>query len=193
MKPLTRPVVHWFDFICPFCYIAQDRNRILRESGVSIVELPMQIHPEIGPGGAAAPPRQGPMYDHLAREARAAGLELNWSDRIPYSRPALAAAETLRTSRSGSHEAFIAAVFNAYFGLVQDIEDPAVITRCAEDVGIDTAGVIPESIEEALRYSERKAAEHHVSATPSWLVENDLVTGLQPRELFVALGRQISS
>lgn len=63
----------------------------------------------------------------------------------------------------------------------------------SHDVGIDTAGVIPESIEEAFRYSERKAAEHHVSATPSRLVENELVTGLQPRELFVALGRQVSS
>jgi hypothetical protein len=33
-------------------------------------------------------------YDRLAEEARAAGLDLNWSSRIPYSRLALAAAET---------------------------------------------------------------------------------------------------
>ena len=89
-------VLHWFDFICPFCYIAQDRNRILREAAVSVIDLPMQIHPEIGPGGALAPPRAGPMYDYLVEEARAAGLELNWSPRIPYSRSALAAAQAVR-------------------------------------------------------------------------------------------------
>jgi DSBA-like thioredoxin domain len=49
-----RPVLHWFDFICPFCYIAQDRNRILRDAGVAVVDLPMQIHPEIGAGGASS-------------------------------------------------------------------------------------------------------------------------------------------
>jgi hypothetical protein len=35
---MTQPVLHWYDFICPFCYIAQDRNRILRDNGV--VALP---------------------------------------------------------------------------------------------------------------------------------------------------------
>jgi hypothetical protein len=29
-------VLYWFDFICPFCYIAQDRNRILRKRGVTV-------------------------------------------------------------------------------------------------------------------------------------------------------------
>jgi hypothetical protein len=41
-------------------------------------------------------------YDRLAEEARAAGLDLNWSSRIPYSRLALAAAETVRINQPGS-------------------------------------------------------------------------------------------
>jgi 2-hydroxychromene-2-carboxylate isomerase len=85
-------VLHWFDFICPFCYVAQDRNRILRDAGVAVIDLPMQIHPEIGPGGVPAPPRTGPVYEQLAEAAREAGLDLDWPARIPCSRPALAAA-----------------------------------------------------------------------------------------------------
>jgi hypothetical protein len=75
-------VEHWFDFICPYCYVAQDRNRIFREHGIHVVEHALQIHPEIGPGGTPAGSRSGPAYEFLAREAEAAGLPLRWTDRM---------------------------------------------------------------------------------------------------------------
>lgn len=42
-------VEHWFDFVCPFCYVAQDRNRLLREHGIEVVsrvseEVPWSTH-----------------------------------------------------------------------------------------------------------------------------------------------------
>ena len=192
--PMTtcQPVLHWFDFICPFCYVAQDRNRILRDAGVEIAELPMQIHPEIGPGGAPAPRRTGAVYTWLATEARAAGLVLNWSARIPYSRPALAAAETVRVNQPGRHRAFIAAVFDAYFGHGQDIGDGAVIAECAAASGVDPLLVgsvtTPAVADDALRCPEAWVRAHEVTGTPSWLVGEALVVGLQPREYFVRLG-----
>jgi predicted DsbA family dithiol-disulfide isomerase len=192
-----QPVLHWFDFVCPFCYIAQDRNRILRDAGVTVIDLPMQIHPEIGPGGAPAPPRVGPMYDYLAEEAGEAGLELNWSSRIPYSRFALAAAEAVRINEPENHPAFNAAVFRAYFARGQDIEDWTVIAKCAEQVGVEpntfeysmTSGIADNE----LRFAETQAHEHHVEATPSWLVNDEqLIAGLRPRAFFLALARTLS-
>jgi predicted DsbA family dithiol-disulfide isomerase len=192
----AQPVLHWFDFICPFCYIAQDRNRILRDAAVSVIDLPKQIHPEIGPGGAAAPPRIGPMYEQLAQEAREAGLELNWSSRIPNSQFALAAAETVRINEPESHQAFNAAIFNAYFALGKDIGEWSVITKCAADLGIDpfifkyqmTSGIADNE----LRYAEAQAHEHHVTATPSWLLDDQLIVGLRPRAFFIALSHALS-
>jgi predicted DsbA family dithiol-disulfide isomerase len=190
-------VLHWFDFVCPFCYIAQDRNRILREAGVSVIDLPMQIHPEIAVGGALAPPRTGPMYDYLADEARAAGLELNWSARIPYSRLALAAAEAVRINEPEHHPAFNAAVFDAYFTRGEDIGEWAVIARCADDVGLEpftfeysmTSGIADNE----LRFAEAQARERHIVATPAWLVNEDqVIAGLRPRAYFIALGRTLT-
>jgi hypothetical protein len=45
--PLPAPgtVLYWFDFICPFCYVGQQRNQILERHGLTIVQLPFQIHP----------------------------------------------------------------------------------------------------------------------------------------------------
>jgi predicted DsbA family dithiol-disulfide isomerase len=193
----SRPVLHWFDFICPFCYVAQDRNRILRDAGLSVIDLPLQIHPDIGPGGAPAPPRVGPMYDYLREEAEEAGLELVWSPRIPYSRFALAAAEAVRINEPEYQPAFNAAIFAAYFARGQDIEDWTVIAGCAQAVGVEpytfnysmTSGIADNE----LRFAEQQAREHDVQATPSWVVNDDqLIAGLRPRPFFVALGQALS-
>ena len=72
-----RAVLHWYDFLCPFCYVAQSRNEILHGRGYVVVELPFEAHPNIPPSGANAGPRHGPMYANLEREARDAGLTLH--------------------------------------------------------------------------------------------------------------------
>ena len=37
-----RAVLHWYDFLCPFCYIGQSRNAVLLQHGVHLVELTFQ-------------------------------------------------------------------------------------------------------------------------------------------------------
>src|SRR5215470_19307757 len=71
-------VLHWYDFLCPFCYIGQQRNAILVQHGLDVVELPFQAHPDIPAGGISVGPRKGPSYEMLEREAREAGLTLRW-------------------------------------------------------------------------------------------------------------------
>jgi hypothetical protein len=103
-------------------------------------------------------------YDRLAEEARAAGLHLNWSSRIPYSRLALAAAETIRINQPGSHQAFSAAIFRAYFAIGRDIGDWSVIADCAEEAGIDPfvfkheMGVADNELERTAHNNDRSAA-----------------------------------
>jgi predicted DsbA family dithiol-disulfide isomerase len=185
------PVLHWFEFICPFCYIAQDRNRILRAHHITVIDLPMQIHPEIGAGGAPAPPRTSPNYEHLAEEAHEAGLELNWSRRIPYFRVALAAAETVRLYRPESHQAFNAGIFHAYFALGKDIEDWAVIAEGAGVAAFVLNQTTSWAAEVELRDAERPASAHHVPGTPSWLADDQLIVGLRSRAFFSTLGRTL--
>src|SRR6266481_3007490 len=47
-------VLHWYDFLCPFCYVGLQRNAILVRHGLHVVKLPFQAHPDIPPGGIAA-------------------------------------------------------------------------------------------------------------------------------------------
>ena len=69
-------VLHWYDFICPFRYVGQQRNAILIHHGLHVDEPAFQAHPDIPSRGIPAGPRQGPMYALLEREAKEAGLAL---------------------------------------------------------------------------------------------------------------------
>jgi len=186
-------VLHWYDFICPFCYVGQARTAILVRHGLDVVELPFQIHPEIPPGGIPAGPRHGPMYAMLEREAEEAGLPLNWPPRLPDTRRALAAAEWVRQHRPGAFSQFHKSLFQAHFVLNEDLEDAAVIEQHASAAGVDlgalntalTDGSALAAVEEA----EMTGRTYGVRGTPAWLLAQGLVTGLLPAAEFEFLAQ----
>jgi predicted DsbA family dithiol-disulfide isomerase len=190
-------VTHWFDFMCPFCYVAQHRNGILARYGIEVVHLPYQIHPEIPEHGQVAGPRVGPMYEHLAREAAAAGLVLNWSARLSNTRRALAAAEWIRRTAPDKSEDFDRRLFHAYFVDGEDLGDVAVIERHAAAVGIDV-DALREALSDGtaktwLAEAELAGAEAGVRATPSWLIDGQLVSGLLSAAEFDRLAQNLGT
>jgi predicted DsbA family dithiol-disulfide isomerase len=187
-------VLHWFDFICPFCYVGQQRNQILSRHGLEIVHLPFQIHPDIPPEGIEAGPRNGPMYRALEREAARAGLPLNWPPRLPNTRTALSAAEWVRRQRPDASEEFNRALFAARFELNEDLGDTEVVMRHAGAAGIDTevlrAALADGGARAVLTEAESVGARFGVRATPTWLIAGEMVSGLQTESEFEILARQ---
>jgi hypothetical protein len=127
----ARRVLHWYDFLCPFCYVGQQRNRIFESHGFEVVAIPFEAHPDIPIGGRAIGKRNGPMYAHIETEARAAGLPLFWPDRLPNTRSALAAAEWTRRHAPQSFPVLEKALFAAHFALGEDLGDRRTIDRHA--------------------------------------------------------------
>ena len=154
-------VWHWYDFLCPFCYVGQDRTTILRRHGLEVVNLPLQIHPEIPCGGIAAGPRRGAMYERLEQETREAGLELHWPPRLPFSRPALTAAEWVRANEPAAFPALHRALFRAHIVLGENIELNSVIEGHAAASGVLLprlrAAMADGSAEAALERAESSA------------------------------------
>ncbi|KOX01612.1 MULTISPECIES: DsbA family oxidoreductase [unclassified Streptomyces] len=188
-------VPHWFDFLCPFCYVAQPRNEVLERRGLEVVHLPFQIHPEIPPGGIEAGPRNGPMYEMLEEEAARAGLPLAWPSRLPGTRTALSAAEWVRLHQPDAAAGFIKQLFAAHFALGEDIGDPRVIDRHAEASGVDVqalrAALADGSARSALARAEALGRGAGVHATPSWLIAGRLVSGLRPVSEFERLADEV--
>lgn len=189
-------VLHWYDFLCPFCYIGQQRNAILVRHGLHVVELPFQAHPGIPAGGIPAGPRDGPMYAMLEREAKEAGLPMNWPRHLPNTRRALAAAEWSRRNQPHSFVQLRKRLFEAHFVLGEDLEDPTVIDRHARESGVDLALLHPAlangSAAAAVTEAEITGHTFGVRGTPGWLLNHRLITGLRPAAEFERLG-EVSS
>jgi len=185
---VTAPVLHWYDFVCPFCYVGQDRSRILTDRGFTVLSIPLPIHPEIPQGGIAAGPRQGPMYEFLEDEARAAGLPLHWPARLPNTLYPLTVAEWVRRHEPGAFAALYAGLFEAHFVRGEDIGKRAVVERHAAANGVDTRALAvamssPGPAQDVER-SAGLARRIGITGTPAWLVGSQVVSGLRPRSAF---------
>jgi predicted DsbA family dithiol-disulfide isomerase len=186
-----RTVLHWYDFLCSFCYVGQHRTGILVRHGLEVIELPLQAHPDIPPTGVPVGLRAGLMYTNLEREAREAGLSLNWPPRLPDTRRALAAAEWVRRHQPDAFQQFHKDLFDAHFVLGEDLGNPAVVDRHATDLGIDVAA-IHSALADGSAFAAVKEAQTigrrcGVQGTPAWLIAQRLISGLLPTTEFECL------
>jgi predicted DsbA family dithiol-disulfide isomerase len=191
-----RDTIHvWYDFICPFCYVGQQRTGILANAGLKVVELPFQAHPEIPIEGVAAPHRAGPMYELLESEAAEAGLPLNWPPRLPNSRLALTAAEWTRRHAPDKFGALHRSLFEAHFVSGEDLGDPETIDQHLSQLGIDPTplwqAVEDGTAEHAVAAAEAAARGVGVGGTPAWLIGGRLINGLLPAASFEELAGKI--
>jgi predicted DsbA family dithiol-disulfide isomerase len=176
-------VLEWYDFICPFCYVGQQRNTILVQNGFQVIELPFQAHPDIPPEGILAGPRTGPMYAMLESEAREAGLQLKWPQHLPNTRRALATAEWVRRHQPQLFAQLYKDFFSAHFVLGEDLGNPAVIDRYVSELGIDLtalhAALADGSAAKAVSEAEMLGRKYGVQGTPAWLLDGRLISGLR--------------
>jgi len=193
----ARRVLHWYDLMCPFCYVGQQRNTIFEAHGFEVIELPFQAHPEIPLGGRQAGGRSDALVARIEAEAKVAGLPLAWPAHLPNTRTALAAAEWVRRHAPGSFPPFQKALFAAHFALGQDLGDRDVIDRYASAAGIDIAAMhaalADGSAYALVDQSEALARRLGVQGTPAWLVAGHLIPGLYPLGQFETLLRSLAA
>ncbi|HEY9347419.1 MAG TPA: DsbA family protein [Inquilinus sp.] len=192
-----RRVLHWYDFLCPYCYVGQQRNAIFEDHGFDVIDIPLQAHPEIPLEGRAVGERSGPMVAHIEAEARAAGLLLVWPDRLPNTRMALAAAEWVRRHVPASFPWLEKSLFAAHFVLGEDLGDRDVIEGHAAAAGVDITAM-RAALDDGSAYalvdqSEALARRLGIHGTPVWLVAGRMVPGLFPRDQFEKLAQALAA
>lgn len=183
--------VCWSDYLCPWCYVGQDRTALLRSLGVRVVVLPFELHPNIPVGGVTRSPK-AERWVVLAAEAEDAGLPFTPPERWPNTRRLLEVSEWVRrTQADHAFEAFHASVFAAYFGEGRAVDSAEVQGELLSAVGVDPAEAwAAVNGGEPARWVEGSAAlarEVGVAGTPAWLLGGEgglLVPGVQPRSFF---------
>jgi predicted DsbA family dithiol-disulfide isomerase len=163
-----------------------------RQLGAQVTWLPFELHPEYPPDGL---PRQqllaryGPGMTERVRQFFAArGLDYNpHPEIVPNSMRAQQLTELARDL--GRHEAVHDRIMDAYWSEAQNIGDPDVLRRLADELELPA-----DEVEEVLttdRYrdrivdSTRQAASVGANAVPAFVLDRRLlVLGAQPNEMF---------
>jgi predicted DsbA family dithiol-disulfide isomerase len=191
-KPTTESIAwHWYDLTCPFCYVSSSRNKILKENGFTIIALPFQAHPDVPAEGIFMGQRTGPMYEILEKEAKEANLPLNWPVRLPNSRYALTLAEQVRRHQPHFFSDVKDRLYAAHFALNEDLGSKEVVNNILQSFGIAEQEIDRwlqnETAANDLANSAYTAQLVGVRGTPAWILNNQVIPGLQSRAFFQQL------
>lgn len=168
----------WSDYLCPWCYVGQDRSAQMEELGLAVVHRPYELHPEIPAAGRTirADGRLAPTFARIAAECDEIGLPFTPPVRMPNTRRALETAEWVRLHHPDAAGALHAALFDAHFAAGLAIDDPDVLDQLVADAGAPASEVRDALDAGAARplvdASMAEARSAGVSSTPTWVLED---------------------
>ena len=173
-----------------------DRSTLLRDLGLRVITLPLEIHPEIPVGGLSLADRWGShygealqMYERIEAACQEAGLPFNRPARVPNTRRALATAEWARRNAPDAALALERAMFEAQFVDNRPLDDPDVVDDLVRAAGADAdearRAYEAGEMDDAVMAAKATASSLGINATPTWIIGGRvLVPGAVPRDVF---------
>lgn len=168
----------WFDYSSPFAYLGSERIEALAER----TSTPLHWKPfflggvfkAIGtplvPINDASEQKRAYLDQDMARWANWFDIPMQWPTRFPMN-----TIKALRLTLVLDDPApLIHRVFRAYWAEDQDINDPDVLGRCLEDVGLDSyllERTADPQVKEALKETTTQAIREGVFGAPTVVVD----------------------
>ncbi len=183
-------VIMFADFICPYCYIGQERmEQLARDYPVTPVWRPHWLHPETPPEGAAIPAdreRARATAQWLNEMAPEKAARMRFPGKLQYSFFAFEAVEFAQ--ECGRALAFTSAVYDALWVDGKDIAQVATLQEAASKAGLD-AGEMGRALRER-RYLQRTldavaaARSAGIVSTPTYILGRTAIKGWHYYEVF---------
>ncbi len=185
-------VVMFADFICPYCYIGQERmEQLARDYDVQPIWRPHWLHPETAPEGAPFPQnadreRTRATAEWLKEMAPEKAARMHFPDKLQCSFFAFEAVEFAQDQ--GLALPFTSAVYDALWVEGKDIARLATLQDAAAKAGLDA-----EEMGRALRerrYMEQTlgavaaARNGGISSTPTYILGRTAIKGWHYYEVF---------
>jgi predicted DsbA family dithiol-disulfide isomerase len=168
----------WSDYLCPWCYVGQDRSARMEALGLVVVHRPYELHPEIPPAGRSVRPdgRLAATFARIGAECDDLGLPWRPPTRMPNTRRALETAEWVRIHHPDAAPSVHAGLFDAHFATGLPIDDPDVVDQIVSDAGAPAAevrsAVSSGAAGQLVDASMAEARSAGVSSTPTWVLED---------------------
>jgi 2-hydroxychromene-2-carboxylate isomerase len=167
---MPNPIDFYFDFSSPYSFLASEQIEALAaRHGRTVVYRPILLGVVFkASGGAPLTEQYGPKASYSAhdfeRSARFAGVRYRHPSKFPIG--AVGASRALlwlQQHQPDKANAFVRAVFRAFFQDDRDISDAAVVAQIAESIGIDGPTLMQGAQEPAIKDELRKRVEEAVA------------------------------
>ena len=191
-----KTIRHYFDYKSPYAYLAQeDTFRLQDEFDVEVDFLPYTLDipsylgsAEVDDAGRVLQETRNAhqwrrvkySYMDCRREANRRGLTIRGTRHIFDS--SIAHIGMLYAKRKGDFRPYHQAVYERFWKRELDIENPEVVWRVLEEVGIDASGFFAYLQNEGRQEHDRlrkEAEEMGVFGVPSYLVNGELFWGAE--------------
>ncbi|MHC2991561.1 2-hydroxychromene-2-carboxylate isomerase [Pontibacter sp. HJ8] len=178
------------DYVCPYCFLGEQvLERALEgmEERVQVEWMPFELRPY--PTPTLKPEDnylQTTWKESVYPMARQLGIEIHLPKVSPQPYTHLAFEGYQYAKENGVGAKYTHRMFTAFFQEHQDIGDIDVITRLAEEIGLNEAGFRPAL--ESRQYKEvhqqalRHAYQAGIQAVPTFIIGNKVVRGLLREE-----------
>lgn len=176
------------DFVCPFCYLAEQPLADAVEGGaVQIAWQPFELRPEPTPtlrpeGDYLQSTWQQVVYPMAER--RGVPIVLPAVSPQPYSR--LAFEGFAYAAERGLGQRYVQRIFQAFFVKQRDIGRPAVLTDVAAGLGLDAddfrAALDSGRYAQAHQQALRRARDLEITTVPTLLVDGRRLEGVPSAE-----------
>ena len=204
----------WSDFVCPFCYIGKRRleialNDFEHKEEVEVIfksfeldprskkKFDESIHEIIAKKYGISVDQAKASNDQIAAQAREIGLNYNFDDIKPTNTfDAHRLSHYAKTE--GKMNELSERILKAYFVETMDISNYEVLTKLAEEVGLNGAKALEvletETYVAEVRKDEAEASKLNITGVPYFVFNNKYaVSGAQPIEVFLRTLKEIKN
>jgi len=187
------PVTLFFDYNCPFCYVASHRlERLQQRFNLDVLWRFVEIHPDNPAAGKPLaelgydPARWRSMMDSLQAMVDEEGLPWGGRDFTTNTRQAILLAQMTLLMRPRAFPPLHRALLHAYFAQCRNIGDQAVLRELAREHGLEDvleqAWTSSKATEVLLGHVEA-ARELGLSGVPTLVVANRPFSGAVSMEV----------
>ncbi|QQD81862.1 DsbA family oxidoreductase [Bacillus siamensis] len=189
---MTLQIKVYTDYVCPFCFVGKAAfEEAIKDKDVQVEWMPFELRP-------SPSPKLDPVNDPAKRQmwknsiepmARSLGVEMTFPHVSPHPYTDLAFEGFHFAKEYGKDSEYHTRVFQAFFQEEQNIGDIDVLTKLAEEAGLDGVA-FKEALEtrvyrdmqrEALRYAYEEAG---ITAVPTFIIGDERIPGAAGKETF---------
>lgn len=186
---MTVKIKAYSDFICPFCFLGKGPlDEIVKEKDVEVEWMPFELRPEpypkIDPWNESDKLGSWDAFIKPTAEKLGIDMRLPHVSPHPYTNLAFEGYQFAKEQELGNE--YIHRVFTAFFQEEQNIGEIDVLTKLAEELGLDAEAFREALVSRKYREVHQEAIKHayeaRISAVPTFIIGDQVIQGLASKE-----------